>query len=241
METRHTRARPILFFAAMLCSSILPTLMTPLAGAAEAKPDLSTPEKALAAFTKALDGGDPAKLDAVTTGDSKQQEWIHALGGQLAAFRELEAALAKKYGPAYAGTDAGKEIVDQIDEARDEDLRADLKKAKVGAVKGDSAVLVLDEATPDDHQGRLVRTAGGWKVDLESLGPYASANDLPVLRAMAKAAGELAHDVGSGKFASIDEADKAIEERLTAASESAAVAKKPSADVTPAKAPAKKR
>jgi hypothetical protein len=235
MKTRHTRARLFLFFAAMLCSSILPALMTPLAGAAEAKLDLSTPEKALAAFTKALDGGDPAKLDAVTTGDTMQ----HALGGQLAAFRELEAALAKKYGPAYAGTNAGMEIIDQINDARDEDLRADLKKAKVGPVKGDSAVLLLDEAAPDDHQGRLVHTAGGWKVDLESLAQYASAGDVPVLRAMAKAAGELAHDVGGGKFASIDEASKAVEERLTAAGESAP--KKSDAGTTPAKTPAKKR
>ena len=163
----------------------------------------------------------------------KQQEWIHALGGQLAAFRELEAALAKKYGPAYAGTNAGMEIINQIDDARDEDLRTDLKKAKVGPVKGDSAVLVLDEATPDDHQGRLVRTAGGWKVDLESLAQYASPGDVPVLRAMAKAAGELAHDVGAGKFASIDEASKAVEERLTAAGESAP--KKSDAGTTPAK------
>src|SRR4051812_19470514 len=78
------------------------------ARAADAKPDLSTPEKALAAFIKALDDGDAAKLDAVATGDAKSQEWVHALAAQLAGFRELEAALAKKYGPAYAATDAGK-------------------------------------------------------------------------------------------------------------------------------------
>jgi hypothetical protein len=241
MKTRHTHAGRNFLVAAVLCGSILPVLIARIARAAEAKPDLSTPEKALAAFTKALDEGDPAKLDAVTSGDATQQEWIHALGGQLAAFKELEAALAKKYGPAYAGTDSGKEIVDQIDDARDEDLRADLKKAKVGAVKRDSAVLVLDEAAPDDHQGRLVRTAGRWKVDLESLAQYASANDVPVLQAMAKAAGELAHDVGSGKFPSIDEVSKAIEERLTAASESAAAAAKKSASATPPKGAAKKR
>jgi hypothetical protein len=240
MKTRHAPQQFFILVAVMLFGGHMPIGFGAfVARAAEAKPDLSTPEKALAAFTKALDAGEPAKLDAVSTGDLKQQEWIHALGGQLAAFRELEAALAKKYGPAYAGTNAGMEIIDQINDARDEDLRADLKKAKVGPVKGDSAVLLLDEAAPDDHQGRLVHTAGGWKVDLESLAQYASAGDVPVLRAMAKAAGELAHDVGGGKFASIDEASKAVEERLTAAGESAP--KKSDAGTTPAKTPAKKR
>lgn len=235
MKTRLTRAGLLTLSAAMSF------LVIGIAFAADAKPDLSTPEKALAAFTKALDEGDPAKLDAVTTGELKQVEWIHALGGQLAAFNQLEAALAKKYGPAWRATDEGKEIVDSIDDARDEDLRADLKKAKLGTAKGDTVVLILDEAAPDDHQGRLVRSAGAWKVDLDSLSPYVSANDLPVLRAMAKGAGELARDVGAGKFASIDEASKVIEERLNAASEAATAAKKQAGEATPGKAPAKKQ
>jgi hypothetical protein len=240
MGTRRTRPRRIYLVAAMLCGSIMPVLMvTIIARAAEAKPDLSTPEKALASFTKALDEGDAAKLDAVTTGDPKQREWIHAFGAQLAGFKALETALAKKYGPAYAATDAGKDIVEQIDDARDDDLRADLKKAKLAPAKGDVAILTLDEAAPDDHQGRLVRTAGGWKVDLDSLAQYAAAGDLPVLQAMGRAAGDLARDVGAGTFASIDEAAKAVEERLTAAAESAP--KKSAAGAAPAKPPAKRR
>src|SRR3954454_21650364 len=199
MKTHRSRAHSLIPLAAIFFGSIIPIgLAAVSARAADAKPDLSTPDKALAAFIKALDEGDAGKLDAVTTEDGKQQEWAHALAAQLAGFKELEAALAKKYGPAYAGTDAGKEITDQIDDARDEDLRADLKKAKLGPVKGDVAVLVLDEAAPDDRQGRLVRAAGRWKVDVESLAQYSSDGDVPVLRAMAKAAGDLARDVGSG-------------------------------------------
>src|SRR3954447_20595328 len=199
MRNHRCRAHPLIPLAAILFASFISVGLPAVSAraAADAKPDLSTPDKALAAFIKALDEGDAGKLDAVTKGDGKQQEWVHALASQLAGFKDLEAALAKKYGPAYAGTDAGKEITDQIDDARDEDLRTDLKKAKLGPIKGDVAILVLDEAAPDDRQGRLVRGSGGWKVDLDSLAQYASGGDVPVLRAMAKAAGELARDVGS--------------------------------------------
>ena len=236
MKTHRSRARSLIPAAAIFLGSFIPIALA--AGSARA-PDLSTPDKALAVFIKALDDGDAGRLDSVTTGDAKQQEWVHALAAQLAGFKELEAALAKKYGPAYAGTDAGKEITDQIDEARDDDLRADLKKAKLGPTKGDVAILVLDEAAPDDRQGRLVRAAGGWKVDLDSLTQYASGGDVPVLQAMAKAAAGLARDVGSGKFASLDETARAVEERLTAAAESVAKKSAPApTGAAPGKAPA---
>ena len=87
----------------MLCGSILPVLLTTLARAAEAKPDLSTPEKALAAFTKALDEGDPAKLDAVTTGDARQQEWIRALGGQARGVQGAGSVAGEEVRPRLRG------------------------------------------------------------------------------------------------------------------------------------------
>jgi hypothetical protein len=177
----------------------------------------STPPAALATISRAIDEGDATALSKWVTGDAGERAWILAYAAQLRAFRDLDQALAKRYLKDYAEEDSGKEIHDQIEGARDQEFSADLKRAKLGKVDGNTVLVIFDESAADDLQGRLVRVDGRWKMELSSLSNYFSVDDTPVLRAMADAAAGLARDVSVGKFSSIEEAAKAVEERLTAA------------------------
>lgn len=205
----------------------------PPAGPAPAtQPDLSTAAAACSAFAAALEQGDAARLNEVVVGDASERAWVLAQAAHLRALRELDAALAAHYDKAYREADAGQEIRDRIESARDDDLANDLKHATVGPARGDTVLLVLDDAASDDRQGRLVKTDARWRVDLASLSNYLSTDDTPKLMAIATAAESLARDVAGGKFASVEAAAQAIDDRLATAEEApskAAPATRPAA------------
>jgi hypothetical protein len=190
--------------------------------AAATRPDLSTPASAVAAFTRALREGDAGTLKQVATGSAEEQAWLLASAAHLKAFRELEGAITARYGKQFRETDAGRELMEQIEGARDADLLTDLKTAKIQEPQGDEAVVVLDETLPADRQGQLARVEGKWKMDLGSLGEYIEPGDAPALRTMAAAAAGLAKEVAAGRFGTAEEAATAIDERLTAAEEAGA-------------------
>jgi hypothetical protein len=131
-----------------------PLLAPAHARAAVTSADLSTPAKALAAFCKALGNGETADLAVVSVGDAKVQDWVCAEAGQLKALKDLETALSNRFGANYAASDKGKEALDRIAEARDDDLHTDLANAPLREIKGDEVILEIDEAKPEDHQGR---------------------------------------------------------------------------------------
>jgi len=203
--------------------------------------DLSSPAKTLAVFRKALENGQTDDLAAASIGDAKTRDWAGAEGAQLKAFADLEAALSRRFGANYAASDKGKEAVERIAVARDDDLRTDLGHAQLRESKGDEVVLELDEAKPPDHQGRLVRVGGKWLVDLASLSDYLAPEDVPVMKAVAAAAVALARDVAAGKFAAIDDAADAIDERLTAAVEAALPKPPPATQESPRRVPPRRK
>jgi hypothetical protein len=216
---------------------LLPAVLIPASTAIPASPpDLSTPASALAAFTKALAEGDAATIATTSTGDAKSQAWASALAAQLHAFKELEAALTKRFGKDYNTGDVSKDLREQIEAARDNDLHTDLKQAKLGKPDGDTVLIILDESASADRQGRLVRSAGAWKVDVGSFSDYFSPEDTAGLKATAAAATGLAREVTEGKFASLEDAATAVDERLAAAEEAAEAKPAPSPTVKPAAA-----
>ena len=198
-------------------------------------PDLSSPKAAVAAFVKAWDAGDAKTLAAASKGNEKQQAWLRGQADQRKALRDLDDALAKRFGKGYAQTDAGKEVKEQLDAAPDDDLRDDLKQAKLGP-EHDGTVLVLVDERLDDRQAKLVRVGGEWKLDLDALSDYLEPADVPGLKATAKAAAKLAKDVSADRFATLEAAGEAIDEALTAAEGEAA----PAGGATKPAAPPKK-
>ena len=197
--------------------------------------DLSTPASALATFTRALREGDAGALKQAAAGSPEEQAWLLASAAHLKAFRELETAITARYGKQFRETDAGKELMEQIEAARDADLLTDLKTAKIGEPQGDEVAVELDETLPADRQGQLVRAEGKWRMDLGSLTEYIETNDAPALRTMAAVATTLAKEVAAGKLGTAEEAATAIDERLTAAEEAGAE----KATATPLEAKAK--
>lgn len=210
-------------------------------------PDLSTPRAAWAAVNKALADGDANALIAASTGDEKELAWARADAAQWRALHDLDAAMAAKYGPEWAVGGEGKDAHDLIEGLRNHDLRNDLKAAKLAEPKGDTALLVTSATDPDDLQPCLVRADGRWRLDLSSLVQYASpTNDTPGLLAAARAAEALTKDVTAGKFATVDAAIEAVDDRLAAAERDAGAAgtAKPDAGparVVPAKPPAARK
>jgi hypothetical protein len=184
---------------------------------AAADPAPLTPAATLAAFSKALEEGDAKALSNLVSGDEKEKAWVVAFAGHLRAFGDLEQALGKRFGKDYTSGEAGKEIRERLESARDEDLIADLKHAKVGKPDGQTQLIILDEAASDDRQGRLTNVEGRWKIELGSLSNYFSVNDTAGLNDTAKTVAGLARDVGAGKFTSLEEATQAVEDRLSAA------------------------
>jgi hypothetical protein len=118
-------------------------------------------------------------------------------------------------------------VREQLAALKDDDLVADLKKAKPAEPKGAEVMLVVDQAIPDDRQPRLVRAEGRWKLDLSSLSDYFDPKDAPVLLAEAKAATRLAADVAAGKLADLEAATAAVDEALATATEGDAAKAKP--------------
>lgn len=192
-------------------------LLCVTAAMAAEQPPTTAPSTVIAAFTKAIEEGDSANLSAMAAGEPKEREWLIAFAGHLRGLTDLDHAIAKRFGKAYADEEAGKTIREQIETARDEELNADMKRAKLRKLDGDTVLIVFDESAPDDRQGRLVRAEGRWKMEIGSLSNYFSVDDTPRLRAVADAAAGLAKDVGAGKFPSLDEAAKEVEKRLSAA------------------------
>jgi hypothetical protein len=203
----------------------------PKSPAPATRPDPAAPDGVLAAFTKAFEDGDAPALAAIMTGKPDSLAWATAMAAQVRAFRDLDQALTRRYGKQFTRGEAGKELMEQLEGSRDEDLHADLKKAMLGKADADSVVIVVDESAPDDRQGRLLRVEGAWKVDVDAFSDYFSPDDTPHLKAMAEAAAALARDVAAGKFATLDDAATAIDERLTATEDS--VQKKPAAPPPP--------
>jgi hypothetical protein len=135
----------------------------------------------------------------------------------LRAFGNLEQAVTKRFGKAYADDDSGKLINDEIDTSRDGEFNYELKHARLGKIDGDTVVVSIDQAASDDREGRLVKVDGQWKVDLASFFNYYSVADTARLAPMATAAAGLAKDVEGGKYAALEDAAEAVKDRLESA------------------------
>ena len=171
----------------------------------------------MAAIGKAMAEGNSETLAKLVTGDDEPKKRPVDPDCADRGFRSLEAALSKRFGPTWRDEPAGAEIHDKMEHFRDDDLLTDWRKAKLGKAAKDEVAVLLDDAQPLDRQGSLVKTEGGWKLDAASLVAYSNPQNATVYRATADATAALAKAVADGKFATLDDAAKAVEEKLEGA------------------------
>ena len=181
--------------------------------------DVSSPEACFATFMKAFEAGDWAALSAASQGTARQRQWLRTQSAQWHALRQLETALAERFGQAWQQSDSGQRLADKIHEMGDEDLHDDLKRAKPPVAENGRALIVVNEGDADELQPWIVLSENQWKLDLSSLSQYMGAQDAPILEAVARAAAALARSVAAGEFASVDEAGEAISAKLSSAAE----------------------
>lgn len=192
--------------------SVVATLVVVMAGlsaARGAEPDLSTPKAAALAFVQALANGDAAAAKAVATADDRGGQMVDAMAELVKAMKALKAAAVAKW------PGEGQNIVEEdIGENLLRHFRDERAQAKV---EGETATF----GTEDETQPlKLRRLDGKWKVDLAAMGDQQDiAEALPLIRAMAKAAPQVAADITAGKYKSVDDARAALDARMTSAVE----------------------
>ena len=181
--------------------------------------DLSSPEACYATWMRAFEAGDAVTLDGCSIGSGAERAWARAQAAQSHALHHLEQAMGERFGATWDQTISGRLALDKIRETLDDDLHADLKRAKLATPDNGRALLVANEGEPDEKQPRIVLSENRWKFDLASLSDYRGDEDATRLRAIARAARELSRSVRAGEFTSVAIAADAIVEKLTAAVE----------------------
>jgi hypothetical protein len=174
--------------------------------AADSKPDLSSPKKAAAAFALALQKGDFATVQNVTTGSPDDYKIIQTVTNMLVASGKLRDVAVARFGPdeaakiATGGGDPAA-ITRQIEES-DEKL------------EGDQASITMKDA-PKGNSVILKKSNGQWKVDLTQ---YPQKNEIAkrasMLDATDKVLTQASADVSAGKYKTAAEASQDIQQRL---------------------------
>lgn len=184
---------------------------------AQEKPDPSTPKGAVLAFFKAMEKGDVAEAKTMATGNQKQLAILDTLVPFMSGFKQLEGAAVKKWGEEgkkiLADGQGGGGTAFNIDE--------ELKNAKVEE-KGDAATIMPAEqkstgpAKPKKDPMNLKKIDGKWKVDLASIPAegFDDPNTTRVLKSMGDIAKSTAAEIDTGKYATADDAKKAMSEKM---------------------------
>jgi len=178
----------------------------PIAAVA-ADTDLSTPKGAAKAFGEGMSQGNFDAVKAAVLADEAQTKALEALVKVIANFKKVEEAAVTKFG------EAGKTVASQQQMSIGEEL-AKIDQA-VEKIEGDTATLTSPGSQEPLH---LKKADGQWKVDFAAMpGSDQIAQAVPMIDAMAGAAGELSEEITADKYKTADEAKNALGQKMMAA------------------------
>ena len=195
----------------MIVSSVAILMFGVCAGSTFAAPDLSNPKSAAMAFAKAMEAGDADVAKAATLSDANNQELVTTLAGMVANVNKLRDSAKAKFGDA-----AGEQIAGNM---KSMDMAKQLEDAEVKET-GDTASISSTKTPGNPVQ--LKKVDGEWKVDMASSiaaapGGGNIAQQLPFLKAVGAAMGELSTEITAGKYKDVEEAQSAMQTKMMGA------------------------
>ncbi|HYE17282.1 MAG TPA: hypothetical protein VEA69_02500 [Tepidisphaeraceae bacterium] len=187
---------------------------------AEVKPDPSTPKGAAAALFKAMQAGDVAAVRPLVVGSDRQVALFEAMIPLTSAFKSLETAAVKKFGPEGKQINGGGPGAATPTAELEDELETALEK-----IDGDTAELTPKPVAATGNAGKTVvakppmklkKIGESWKIDLASM--PTEKLDTPASIALVKSMGTLARDtakeIDDGKYKTVDEARLAFQQKL---------------------------
>jgi len=173
--------------------------------AAAVEPDLSSPKAAAKSLYQAVEASDAAAVRKVLQADDAgQRELAAAFAELLVAGKSLTDAASKRFG--QAGEEIGQAMV-----GKDEPARIDAAEEKRS---GDTATLVF----PGQSRPMTFRQSGGkWRLrvmDYAGATPENLPRQLAMLRRITSVLEQSAREIGEGRYATVDDARKAVEGKL---------------------------
>jgi hypothetical protein len=208
------------------------------ASAAEVKPDPSTPKGAAAALFKAMQSGDAAAVRPLVVGTDRQVALFQAMVPLTGAFKALETAAVKKFGPegkqitgGGSATTPAADLEDEL-EAAQEKIDGDTAELTPKATAAADAGKTAAAAKPPM---KLKRVDGVWKVDLASM-PTEKLDtpaSITLVQKMTGLARDTATEIDDGKYKTVDEAKLAFQQKILPAILQAAAADQAGANTPP--------
>jgi hypothetical protein len=168
-----------------------------------------SPKGAAQQFFKAMESGDATAAKTVATGSDKQLAMLDLLVPVISGFKQLENAAVKKWGEdarktlSQNGGGAGLDFEKQL-------------KASTEKIDGDNATITSSNPEQQREPMKLKKVNGKWKVDMSSMPAenMDNPNTAKMLRLMSDAAKATATEVDQGKYATADEAKKAMGQKI---------------------------
>jgi hypothetical protein len=187
---------------------IMPAVVFCLAAylTADAKPNLSTPKQAATAFAVGLQHGDLAAIKEASVGSAEDYNLINTMARMVGAAGKLREAAVARFGP-----EEGKKIAASTVPNGDPSKEVAESEEKI---EGDTATIIKPSASPDNAL-RLRKLGGQWKVDIGQFPQRQQlSKTIPMLDALQKVLVQATGDISSGKYATADEAQQAIQQTM---------------------------
>jgi hypothetical protein len=192
------RLHPVLFWIAPLLVAL------PLMGA---DADSAGPKGAMKAFYQAMEAGDAAAVrGSFYTSNDAEKSLADADAAQLVAARGLGEAIKNKFAATGDALSRGLPLKDEI---------ARLDSAEV-SIDGDHATL---KPAGQNKALRLIKSEGRWKISIADYAGATAGNiaaQTAVLKDLAEVYLSIATDISADKFASAQDAQKALQQKLQA-------------------------
>lgn len=169
--------------------------------------DAGSPQAALKTFFEALAANDVEKIkDAFHAGNEQERQLANAFAAQIASAKKLGEALKSKFNSGGDALTRGMPVREQL---------ARLETAQV-KIEGESATIQLAQSARPLH---LSRVEGRWRIsvsDFAGVTPQTAASHIAVQRDLAAAFDAFTADVLADKFATPQDAQRALQQKMQA-------------------------